>query len=54
MSGTLPPEGTICEVDVKPFFGEDNTLRALSKDDRALYEAVADVGRDWKIPRLGL
>lgn len=52
-SGTLPPKDTVCEVELKPFLGGENTVKAMSEDDRVLFEAVSGMGKEWTVPRFG-
>ena len=43
-NGTLPEDGTVCEVDEVPFIGETLT-RELSEDDRNLLDALKGFAR---------
>ena len=45
VNGTLPGEGTTCEVDELPFVGKvgDEVVRALTAEDEELLEAMRDL-----------
>lgn len=50
--GTLPPEGTVCDVDEQPFVGRvGDNLNTLSREDERLLEALK--GLVIAVPRFG-
>lgn len=50
--GTLPEEGTVCEVDGLPFIGAVNgEANAMSVEDRELLDALRGLGE--AIPMMG-
>lgn len=53
MNGTLPKEGTICNVE-SSIFGDasDLNLTVLSKDDRELLEASKELQGNYPVPLL--
>lgn len=53
VNGTLPEEGTICEVDSSIFGEKETDLGALSSEDRELIEAVEMLRKDYFVPLLG-
>ncbi|KAI0369639.1 alpha/beta-hydrolase [Pilatotrama ljubarskyi] len=46
VNGTLPPPGTVCEVDELPFVGAVQNARAMSAEDAELLEALRALAMD--------
>ncbi|KAI0665892.1 alpha/beta-hydrolase [Trametes maxima] len=51
VNGTLPEPGTVCEVDELPFVGSAGDVRAMSKEDTELLDALK--GLSTEVPMFG-
>lgn len=50
VDGKLPPKDTVCEADVRPFFDGEKAIRAMSEEDRILFDAVSELGKGLVTP----
>ena len=51
VNGTLPGEGTTCEVDELPFVGRTRGVRALSAEDEELLNALVNIAENMPLFR---
>jgi len=47
-TGEVPPPGTICEADMKPFIGAGDAVKAMGAEDRELLKALEKLATGLK------
>lgn len=54
-TGEVPPPGTVCEADMKPFMGAGGDVKTMSAEDRELLKGLEKLATELKPkPWLGI